>query len=255
MSEEYASVTDAIKMSGLRLLMIRGVPSPWTQAARGLFEVMGIDFTRVELKQDEPRELMNEWTGQDAFPAAMYDDERARTGWEEILWLAERLAPERSLAPKDAAERAKMFGLSRELFGEMGLCWCRRLMSLGGAMKGGGNPVMNAMQTKFGSSEAEMAQAQARVVEVLNLLGRQLAESKAAGHRYLMGPDLTALDIFWAASSNLVLPLPIEQLPIIPAMIPVFTASDPETLAALTPELLAHRDFIYAEHLGLPREL
>ncbi len=35
----------------------------------------------------------------------------------------------------------------------------------------------------------------------------------------------------------------------------MLTATDPTLLAALTPALLAHRDFVFAQHLALPMEL
>jgi len=255
MASEYMSITEARERSGLRLLMIRGVPSPWSQAARGIFYAKGIEFAKVELAEGEPRALLTEWTGQDAFPAAMYEDERPRTGWEEILWLAERLAPRPSLIPSDPGERAKMFGLSREICGEMGLGWCQRLVALGAPMRSGATPMLSAMNQKFGSSDAETSQAQRRVIEILGLLADQLAESASRGHRYFMGPELTALDIYWATGCNLLSPLPADRLALSEAVAGIFKASDPETHAAITPELLAHRDFVYETHLELPVEL
>jgi glutathione S-transferase len=235
--------------------MIRGVPSPWSQAARGIFHAKGIEFAKVELAEGEPRALLTEWTGQDAFPAAMYDDERPRTSWEEILWLAERLAPRPSLIPSEPSERAKMFGLSREICGEMGLGWCQRLIALGAPMRSGATPMLSAMNQKFGSSEAETSRAQSRVLEILGLLAGQLAESASQGHRYFMGPDLTALDIYWATACNLLSPLPADRLELPEEVAAIFTASDPETHAALEPALLEHRDFVYETHLELPVEL
>ena len=35
----------------------------------------------------------------------------------------------------------------------------------------------------------------------------------------------------------------------------MLTSTDPTTLAALTPALLEHRDFVFANHLVLPMEL
>ena len=37
MSNEYVSLEEARSLSGLRLVSIRAVPSPWTQAARTVF--------------------------------------------------------------------------------------------------------------------------------------------------------------------------------------------------------------------------
>jgi len=44
-----------------------------------------------------------------------------RTGWLEILNLAERLAPLPGLLPPDPAQRALVVGRSNELLGEWGL--------------------------------------------------------------------------------------------------------------------------------------
>lgn len=255
MTSEYLSLTEARNRGGLRLVLIRGVPSPWSQAARGILHVKGIPYAKVALAKGEPRELLAEWTGQDSFPAAVYNDERPRTGWEEILWLAERLEPSPSLIPRDPLERVEMFGLSREICGEMGLGWCRRLLTLGPAMRSGADPRMAAMSRKYGSSEIDSKQAIDRTVEILGLLTDRLAESAGAGHRYLVGPELTAVDLYWATFCNLVSPLPQEQLPIAPAIRAIFEAKEPEILAALDPALLAHRDFIYETYLELPVEV
>jgi glutathione S-transferase len=119
-------------------------------------------------------------------------------------------------------------------------------------MRAGENSVMSAMHLKFGASANEEAQAQSRVLEILGLLANQLAESADAGHRYFMGSELSALDIHWATFCNLVSPLPPDQLTLPPDIAAIMTASDPETQAALAPELLAHRDFVYRTHLELP---
>jgi len=42
--------------------------------------------------------------------------------------LAERIAPAPRLLPDAVADRALVFGLGREVCGELGLGWCRRLM-------------------------------------------------------------------------------------------------------------------------------
>ena len=39
------------------------------------------------------------WTGHENAPIAVYENEKARAGWAEILFLAERLAPEPRLIP------------------------------------------------------------------------------------------------------------------------------------------------------------
>lgn len=251
----YVGLAEARKLGGLRLVLLRGVPSPWGQAAKGILELKRIPFQKAQLLPEEPRELLHEWTGQDSFPAAMYEDERPRTGWAEILFLAERLAPTPALIPPDPDDRALMFGLSHEICGEMGLGWCRRLVALGDAMRAGGNPQLASMGRKYGSSRGEEGAASARSAEVLGVLSRQLERQQRAGRRHLVGNALSAADIYWATFSNLVAPLPPEQLAMPEALRPAFTAREPAVLAALSPALLAHRDYVFASHLRLPMEL
>lgn len=254
MSSEFIGIEEAIGRKGLRLVVLRGLPSPWSQAARGILHVKGIDYAKVQLGENEPRERLNDWTGQDAFPAAMFDDERPRTGWEEILWLAERLAKEPSLVPAAPVERAEMFGLSREICGEMGLGWCRRLVAMGPALANP-EPGDRGMGFKYGSSPSETEQAQARILEILRLLDARLVASQDAGGRYLMGDRLTALDIYWATFSNLVQPMSEDRLPLAEPLRSLFTAREPEAADALGDRLIAHRDFVYETHLELPVEL
>src|SRR5262245_24001889 len=201
---EFIGIREARARDGLRLLLLRGVPSPWGQAAKAILEWKQIPFQRVQLLPDEGREWLREWTAQDSFPAAMYDDERPRTGWAEILFLAERLAPEPALIPADPAERALMFGLSHEICGELGLGWCRRLVALGPGMRAGGDAQLASLAHKYGASETAEARAAARCSEVLRLLSDQLASQLGRGRRCLVGSQLSAVDFYWATMSNLV---------------------------------------------------
>lgn len=255
MSEDYLTIGEARARKGLRLVMMRGFPSPWTQAARGLFYVKGIAFDKVAIGPDEPRELLREWTGQDSFPAAMLDDERPRTGWEEILWLAERLSPTPSLIPSDPNDRIRMLGLSREICGEMGLGWCRRLTAMG--LAADAPPAgLEAFHLKYGATPEEGARARERVIEILKTLTAQIVSSRDEGYHYLMGARISAVDIYWATFCNLLAPLEAERMPTLPdSMRGMFTATEPDVVAAVDPLLLTLRDLVYAEHLELPVEL
>ena len=119
MGFRYISVEDAIPRAGLRMVVVGGVPSPWGEAAKGIFHVKGIEWAAVRLAYDS--EALKEWAGQRNGPVAICNDERPRSGWAEILLLAERLAPAPALLPADPAERALAFGLAHELMGEGGL--------------------------------------------------------------------------------------------------------------------------------------
>ena len=97
MAFEYCGVDEAIARRGLRMVVVGGVPSPWGEAAKGILHIKGIDWVAVRLVYDS--EPLRAWAGQRSGPVAIYDDERPRSGWAEILLLAERLAPEPPLLP------------------------------------------------------------------------------------------------------------------------------------------------------------
>ena len=87
----WVSLGEGRRLPRLRLVLLRGLPSPWSLAAKAVFDFKGIDFQKVYRAPSDPEDALERWTGQASFPAAMLDDERPRTGWSEILILAERL--------------------------------------------------------------------------------------------------------------------------------------------------------------------
>src|SRR6185295_1112698 len=207
----FASVEDAISRRGLRMVVVGGVPSPWGEAAKGIFHIKGIDWTAVRLAYDS--EPLKDWAGQRSGPVAIYDDERPRAGWAEILLLAERLAPSPPLLPKDAAERALVFGLAHEICGEEGLGWTRRLQLIHVGLQGAGGfapRVAGYLAKKYGHSPEAGLAAGARVAALLGMLTARLKAQKAAGSRYYVGNALTAVDIYSATFMALFAPLPHE---------------------------------------------
>lgn len=244
-------------MPGLRIVLLRnGAPSPWGQAARSLFEIKGVPFQRAARMESDPPGLLEEWSRQASFPVVAYAEEKPRSGWAEILLLAERLAPKPALIPADARERALLFGLAHEICGEDGLGWCYRLVFLSRILEGPSPPPeMQAFGRKYGYAREAAQAAPARVVAVLRLLADQLQRQRAAGRRYLLGDALSALDVYWATFANLLDPLPPDQLPMNEGLRALFSTPPPEVRSALVPELLAHRDFVYRNHLRLPVEL
>jgi glutathione S-transferase len=240
------------------------VPGPWGEAAKGLFFAKRISYTRVRQAAGAGNAELAAWTGHDNAPQAILGDERARTVWTEIIFLAERLAPEPALVPADPAKRAQMFGLTHELAGENGFGWCRRLilfhstLSLPTSVLAADHPVraqVAGLGRKYGYSAAAAQAAPARVAGILRLLSEQLAAQQRRGRRHLVGESLSALDIYWAAFAAMVSPLPESQCAMPAGLRPLYELKDPALRAACSPELLAHRDRVYAEHLELPVEL
>jgi len=115
---EWLDVEQARGLPGLRLVLTAGVPGPWGEAAKGIFHAKGIPYVRVRQDAGRENDALYEWTGQRNAPIAMYENEPARSGWVEILYLAERIAPQPSLIPADPDMRVRMFGLANELLGE-----------------------------------------------------------------------------------------------------------------------------------------
>ncbi len=256
MGFEYIDVDTAIARRGLRMVVVGHVPSLWGEAAKGILHVKGIAWAAVRLAYDS--EPLKRWAGQRSGPIAVYDDEPPRAGWDEILALAERLAPTPALLPADPAQRALVLELSGGLCGEGGLGWWRRLQLVQAGLDGVGGfsePVSKYLGKKYGYSPDAGAAAGARVVERVGALVERLSAQRAAGSRYLVGDSLTAADIYSATCAAMFRPLPSAQCAMDPATRAAFETCDAATLAALDPILFEHRDMMYREHLALPLSL
>jgi glutathione S-transferase len=256
MPVQYVQLEEARASRGLRMVVVSGVPSPWGEAAKGILHVKQIPWTAVRL--DPASDDLAAWTGERSGPVVMLDDEAPRSGWAEILLLAERLAPKPALLPEDANDRALMFGLSHEICGEMGLGWARRLAAVHTGLRNqGGFPagVAGYLAQKYGYREAEGDGYGARVVSLLEMLAQRLHAQRDAGSAYYLGTALTALDIYGATFSAVFSPLPQEHCAMPDAIRAAFESTDDATARALDPILLEHRDFIYAQHLELPLSL
>jgi glutathione S-transferase len=250
------SVEEAIKRHGLRMVVVGGVPSLWGEAAKGILHIKGIEWVGVRLAYDS--DVLKDWIGQRSGPVLMYEDERPRSGWAEILLLAERLAPKRSLLPADAAQRALVFGLAHEICGEAGLGWSRRLQMVhAGLNKSGGfsERVSKYLGRKYGYSLEAGASAGTRIVGLLGMLVARLKAQRAAGTPYYVGDSLTAVDVYSAAAMAMFRPLAEAQCAMDPPTRAAFELRDPQVDAALDQILFEHRDMMYARHLELPLSL
>jgi glutathione S-transferase len=253
---DYVSVDEAIARRGWRMVVVGGVPSPWGEAAKGILHIKGIEWTAVRLVYDS--EPLKQWAGQRSGPVAIYDDDKPRAGWAEILLLAERLAPTPALLPKDAAERALAFGLAHEICGEDGLGWARRLQLIHAGLQGAGGFAPRAatyLAKKYGYSPEAGSAAGARVAALLGMLAARLKAQRAAGSRFYLGNALSAVDIYSATFMALLSPLPEAQCAMDAGARAAFETLDAATAAALDPTLLEHRDMMYRERLALPLSL
>jgi glutathione S-transferase len=253
---EYVSVEQAIKRNGLRMVVVSDVPSPWGEAAKGILHIKGIEWVAVRLTYDS--EPLKAWAGQRSAPVVIYENERPRSGWAEILLLAERLAPSPSLLPTDPADRALVFGLAHEICGEGGLGWSRRLQLVhAGLCNAGGFPerVAKYLGKKYGYSPEAGVAASPRVADLLGMLISRLKAQHHAGSRYYVGNSLTAVDVYSATFAAMFDPLPPEQCRMDASTRAASSAPDAHVDAALAPILFEHRDMMYSQYLELPLSL
>ena len=89
-------------------------------------------------------------------------------------------------------------------------------------------------------------------MEILQLFSARVVAQHRLGRAFLFGDSLTALDLIWAAFSNMVVPLDAEACPMPDYQRIAYTLDDNEILAAIDPLLLEHRDRILREVVGLP---
>ena len=247
---KYFSVAEARQMDGIKLALTAGVPGPWSESAKHIFRIKKIPFIPVAQLLAQPNEELQAWTGQRNAPVVMVEGMPPKSNWADILMLAERLAPEPALMPSSSAERIEAFGLCAEICAEGGFLWASRTLTLAAAKEG---PARNElMQRAYGGTAAEIANAPARVADILGMLADRLKVQEKRGSPYLLGNKLLACDIYWACFSQSVAVLPPDMCPMPEPLRRIYENVPASTRAALDPILLRHRDFIYREHIGLP---
>jgi glutathione S-transferase len=252
-SFEYLSVQEAIPRRGLRMVVVGQVPSPWGEAAKGIFHVKRLDFAAVRLVYDDA--ALKSWAGELSGPVVMFDDEPPRSGWSEILMLAERLAPTPALLPVEPEARGRAVLMAEKFCGRDGLGWNRRLQLVHAGLTGAGgfsSRIAGYLGQKYGYDATRSPANEARVIELLGEFAGVLRAQRDAGHSYYLGETFSAVDIYGAAFMALFKPLPEPHCAMHPAARAGFEWLDAPTAAALDPILLQHRDLVYARHLELP---
>ncbi|MBY0401467.1 hypothetical protein K2X89_14310 [Myxococcota bacterium] len=257
---EYLEPEVARNRKGLRLVLTAGVPGPWGEAAKSIFHLKGLDYLPVRQTAGETNPALIAWTGHANAPQAVLDDEPARTGWAEILLLAERLAPSPSLIPEDPRQRALLFGIGFEICGEDGLGWHRRLQIMHGMLGQPGAEQHPQLETarvlgkRYGYSREAAARSSLRVRQIIRLVADQLASQAKRGSEYLVGDRISAADVYWSTFAAMLQPMPDELCPMPAPMRASYAMLPPEITAELDPSIFAHRDRIYRKHLKLPVE-
>ena len=252
-------------MPGLRLVLTAHVPGPWGESAKKILEYKAIPYTPVAQYAAKSNDALVAWTGIRNAPNAMYNDEPPRTGWYDILMLAERLAPTPALLPTRSEDRALVLGISAEICSEWGWGWARRAM-MGTPHAGVPDPArvaglskppwapqdIDRMRASYSASVGGAAEAPERCADIIGMLAARLRRQKRVGSPYLVGADVTACDIYWTVFSMALEPLPPAVNPMPDWMRMSYDMIGPVIAAAKDPILLEHRDMMYARHLCLP---
>ncbi|MEE9315367.1 MAG: hypothetical protein V3V02_12040 [Rhizobiaceae bacterium] len=256
MAFSYVTPDELIAADGLRMVVVGNFPSPWGEAAKGIFHIKNLDWlaTRVDYQHQE----LKAWSGQRSGPVAVYKNEPPRHAWADILMLAERLSPSPSLLPADPALRAMVFGFSHEICGQGGLGWERRLQMIhAGLNNQGGFQKADAQHLgkKYGHSPQAGENAEGRVTELLEMLSNQLLKQQSAGSQFYFGEALSAVDIYSATAMALFDPLPESVCPMSAHSRKILSNLSPKIKSAFHPILFEHRDLIYKQWLELPLSL
>ncbi len=252
----FVDLEEARSAAGPRLVVVGKTTSPWSEAAKGLFTVKELDVLLV--RAVSPDEAVKQWTGSHNAPVLVLEREPPRTHWSEILEATERLGGKVSLVPTDPDERICFFGLGHEILGENGLAWNVRNVAVHRGLTTEGKSGFGIRAAKYLSHKYGYAadRADAALARVIALFKRFAAMIEASENGYLLGDKLTALDIYLAATFNIIVPLTEAECPgMHPALRQAFKTGDPEMIAAVPAVLREHRDRMYKEHLGLPVEV
>ena len=255
---EYIEAAEAKDMPGLRLALTTGVPGPWGESAKKIFEYKQIAYIPVAQYAGQANEDLVAWTGIRNAPIAVLDNEPGRTNFLDILALAERLKPEPRLIPEDPNDRQLCFGIAADICGEGGWGWKRRILMVGRPRENDSSEIKlprfdpKYMQLAYSGSQSEAAIASDYLAELLDNFAARLAGQRERGSDYFVGDSLTACDIYWACFSALLEPLPHDVNPMPEWLRLTYGWLGADLEQHRHQILLDHRNLIFERHLGLP---
>ena len=83
---QYRSLEEIINHPGLRIVLVKGMPSPLGQAAKTIFEIKHLDYVAAPWRPGEANEAIVAWGGENSAPIVAWakpgldaDDGSART--------------------------------------------------------------------------------------------------------------------------------------------------------------------------------
>jgi glutathione S-transferase len=250
---EYQEINNVINADGLRIILVRGFPSPWGQAAKAMMEYKALDYIVGAQQARGENEALVNWAVVNSGPVVAWNNERPLNRWDDILMLLERLARNMSLIPDEQSTRVQFFGLAHAICGPLGFGWNRRLEGIHLGAQAGIDP--GTFGEKYGYNKNDGERARQRSIDFMQYLTKILKSQKENGSDYIIGDSLTAVDFYWAAFSNLAEIQSAEDCPLEPEIRARFERVAPEVAAAVDPILIEHRDRIMHTYFKIPMEL
>lgn len=255
-SIEYVDVAAARGAPGVRIVVSGLVPSPWSEATKGLFRIANIPVLAVRRGRDATE--VTAWTGIDNVPIVFHGDEPARTNWAAITSLASRLAGPGVLLPSDLPARADAMGLLNEIAGEDGIGWNARLAMIDTSLTTSGTrgfplPVAQYLARRYGHSPSTAALARTRIASQLHALRDRLLAQLSLGHTYFGGARPSAIDVYSATFLTALSSISADDCPqLTPGLRQAFGTAH-EAFGSLVPdELWSHRTHMFQHHLAWP---
>lgn len=199
MALQYIDVASAAQVRPGSCVVTSGlVPSPWSEAAKGLFAIAGVPV-HIIAKTRENGDAVVAWTNISNVPILLHDDEPPRTNWAAIVGLVNRLAAPGAILPAEPGGRAAMTGLIEMIAGEQGLGWTARLAMIQASIDSKGEvsfplPVAMFLAKRYGHTSAvSMPALREHVASMLGALRDTLGE-----RAYFGGDKPQALDVYVA---------------------------------------------------------
>jgi glutathione S-transferase len=226
---EYVDLEVARAAPGIRMVVASSVPSPWTEAAKGVFRLAGLPVKAV---RGTDMKAVAAWIGVDNVPAVVFGAEPVRTSWAAIVGLAARLAPG-TILPDDPAARADVFGAIELVAGDEGIGWSTRLaMVHAGLVSDGARgfraPVSAYLARRYGYVVEDAPHLVDRVTRRFALLRERLGTRD-----YFGGASPNALDVYVATFLTLLAPISEEACPAMRASLRTAFAAAAEELGGI----------------------
>jgi glutathione S-transferase len=253
---EFVDVSTAQNAKGVRIVVSGLVPSPWSEATKGLFHVADVPVLAVRRMRDVKE--LEAWSQVDNVPVVYYDAEPVRTHWAAITELADRLSGHDTLLAEDIATRADQIGLIDVIAGEGGIGWNARIAMIEASLTSDGTrgfpvPVASYLGRRYGYGPDALSRARGRIERQLALFLDRLTRSEGD---YVCGSNVSAVDIYLA---TFLTPLSLITEADCPTLEPVlrraFAAAYETFGQGIGSALAAHRRMMFERHLEWPIRL